>query len=92
MSPTPRNNPLLYMDPDGQTNPQAFLSFARDFVVTAVTQGSYAAGDYISKGGSTIYRAGNDFLTGARDGRILSYVQGANAGGVAAKYTQLGGK
>ena len=73
-------------------NPQGFLSFAKDFVVTAVKQGTYAAGDYISKGGSTIYRVGNDFLTVAGDGRILSYVQGANAGGVATKYSQLGGK
>ena len=73
-------------------NPQAFLSFARDFVVTAVKQGTYAARDYISKGGSTIYRVGNDFMTVARDGRILSYVQGANAGGVVTKYSQLGGK
>ena len=73
-------------------NPQGFLTFARDFVVTAVKQGTYAAGDYISRGGSTIYRVGNDFLTVARDGRILSYVQGANAGGVASKYSQLGGK
>ena len=73
-------------------NPQGFLSFAREFVETAVKQGAYAAGDYISKAGSTIYRVGNDFLTVARDGRILSYVQGANAGGVAAKYSQLGGK
>jgi hypothetical protein len=31
-------------------------------------------------------------MTVAKDGRILSYVQGANAGGVAAQYTQLGGK
>jgi len=73
-------------------NPQGFLTFARDFVVTAVKQGTYAAGDYISRGGSTIYRVGNDFLTVARDGRILSYFQGANAGGVASKYSQLDGK
>ena len=73
-------------------NPLGFLSFAQDFVVTAVTQGTYVGGDYIAKAGSTIYRVGNDFLTVARDGRILSYVKGANAGGVAAKYTQLGGK
>lgn len=31
-------------------------------------------------------------MTVAKDGRILSYVQGANAGGVAAKYAELGGK
>lgn len=80
--------------PTGQFigNSQAFLSFARDFVATAVKQGTYVAGDYISRAGSTIYRVGNDFMTVARDGRILSYVQGANAGGVAAQYTQLGGK
>ncbi|MEZ5403663.1 MAG: RHS repeat-associated core domain-containing protein [Bryobacteraceae bacterium] len=73
-------------------NPQAFLSFARQFVSTAISQGTYTAGTYISKAGSTIYRVGNDFMTVAKDGRILSYVQGANAGGVAAQYTQMGGK
>lgn len=73
-------------------NPQAFLSFARQFVSTAISQGTYTAGTYISKAGSTSYRVGNDFMTVAKDGRILSYVQGANAGGVAAQYTQLGGK
>ena len=73
-------------------NPQAFLSFAREFVTTAIKQGTYVSGDYISRAGSTIYRVGNDFMTVARNGQILSYVPGANAGGVAAQYTQLGGK
>jgi RHS repeat-associated protein len=73
-------------------NPQGFLSFAREFIATAIKQGTYASGDYISRAGSTIYRVGNDFMTVAKDGRILSYVQGANAGGVTAKYSQLGGR
>ncbi len=73
-------------------NPQAFLSFSRDFVSTAITQGTYTVGSYISKAGSTIYRVGNDYMTVAKDGRILSYVRGANAGGVASQYSQSGGR
>jgi hypothetical protein len=74
-------------------NPLGFLSYARDFVVTAAKQGTHVFANWIGSNGATIYRVGNDYLVVARDGRILSYVKAAEAGrGVVATYTQLGGK
>lgn len=42
--------------------------------------------------GSAISRSELDFMTVAKGGRILGYVQGAHTGGVAARHLQKGGK
>jgi RHS repeat-associated protein len=74
-------------------NPSGFLTYARDFVVTAARQGTQVFANWIGGNGATIYRLGNDYLVVAKDGKILSYVPNAAAGqGVAATYMQLGGK
>lgn len=74
-------------------NPAGFLSYARDFVVSASKNGTQVFASWINGTGATIYRVGNDFLVVATNGRILSYVPNAAAGqGVAATYAQLGGK
>lgn len=58
----------------------------------AVAAGTYVQGFYI-QANVTIYRVGENYLTVAEDGKILSYVQKAIPGtGVAARYAQLGGK
>jgi RHS repeat-associated protein len=73
--------------------PLEFLSYARDFVVTAAKQGTHVFANWIGGNGATIYRVGNDHLVVARDGKILSYVKAAEGGrGVVQTYTQLGGK
>lgn len=42
--------------------------------------------------GVTIFRVGNDYLTVAKDGTILSFVKNATPNvGVAARYARLGG-
>jgi hypothetical protein len=59
---------------------------------TAEAAGQSATGFYI-RADATIYRAGSDYLTVAKDGTVLSFVKNARpADGVALTYTQLGGK
>ena len=53
--------------------------------------GQLVKGFYIEDG-VTIFRNGNDYLTVASDGRVLSYVKNATPQeGVALRYIQLGG-
>lgn len=65
------------------------LTVLRD---AAAGAGQSATGFYI-QADSTIYRVGSDYLTVAKDGKVLSYVKNATPGeGVALRYSQLGGK
>ena len=51
-----------------------------------------ANGFYI-RADATIYRVGSDYLTVAKDGKVLSFVKNATPGErIALRYTQLGGK
>jgi len=76
----------------GQGDPAAFMQYAESLRDSAVAAGTAVQSNYI-QAGSTIYRVGNDFMTVAKDGKILSFVSNAEAGwGVAQKYFAAGGR
>lgn len=76
----------------GFGNPQIAMKELTALRDAAAGMGQSATGFYI-KADSTIYRVGNDYLTVAKDGKVLSYVKNATPGErVALKYSRLGGK
>ena len=76
----------------GRGNPSAAMQELTKMRNAAAQAGQVAKGFYI-QADVTIFRLGNDYLTVAKDGKILSFVKNAISGErVALKYLQLGGK
>ncbi|HTQ58827.1 MAG TPA: hypothetical protein VMI32_01280 [Candidatus Solibacter sp.] len=76
----------------GFGNPEIAMKELTALRDAAVGAGQSATGFYI-KADSTICRVGKNYLTVAKDGKVLSYVKNATPGErVALRYSQLGGK
>jgi hypothetical protein len=74
-------------------NPQQAMQALTDLRDAAVSDGTFVEADRYIAQNTTIFRSGNDFLTGSQSGQVLSFVKNATAGtGVALKYIGLGGK
>jgi RHS repeat-associated protein len=71
-----------------------FLKYAADLASEARAAGSMVSGQVGSGSGAlgyaTIYRRGGEFLV-VQGGRIMSYVNKSEAGGIVAEYARLGG-
>ena len=75
----------------GYGNPQQAMQILTTMRDTAAGLGQTAQG-YYTQANVTIYRLGNDYLTVASNGKILSFVKDAGPGRVVETYLKLGGK